>query len=97
MSNFIGQQAIVIGARIGGLAPDYFAEVSWLVETPWAAAAIPDFVHPDTRGERPADFEQTLKFGIALGKPAARDPAVHRLTAEVQHLLKPRNREGGRL
>lgn len=73
------------------LAPEYFAEVARLVETPWAAAAIPDFVHPDTRGERPADLEQTLRFGIALGKLAARDPAVHRLTAEVQHLLKPRS------
>jgi 2-polyprenyl-6-methoxyphenol hydroxylase-like FAD-dependent oxidoreductase len=73
------------------LAPEYFAEVARLVETPWAAAAIPDFVHPDTRGQRPADFEQTLKFGLALGKLAARDPAVHRLTAEVQHLLKPRS------
>ena len=35
-------------------------------------------------------FEQTLKFGMALGKLAARDPEVHRLTSEVQHLLKPR-------
>jgi 2-polyprenyl-6-methoxyphenol hydroxylase-like FAD-dependent oxidoreductase len=74
-----------------GMPPQYFAEVARLVDTPWAAAAVPDFVHPDTRGERPADFEQTLKFGAALGKLAARDPAVHRLTAEVQHLLKPRS------
>ena len=73
------------------LAPAYFAEVSRIIDTPWAAAAIPDFVHPDTRGERPADFEQTVKFGAALGKLAARDPAVHRLTSEVQHLLKPRS------
>jgi 2-polyprenyl-6-methoxyphenol hydroxylase-like FAD-dependent oxidoreductase len=73
------------------LAPEYFAEVARIVDTPWAAAAIPDFVHPDTRGERPADLEQTLKFGAALGILAARDPAVHRLTAEVQHLLKPRS------
>jgi 2-polyprenyl-6-methoxyphenol hydroxylase-like FAD-dependent oxidoreductase len=73
------------------LAPAYFAEVARLIDTPWAAAAIPDFVHPDTRGERPADFEQTVKFGAALGKLAARDPAVHRLTSEVQHLLKPRS------
>jgi len=73
------------------LAPAYFAEVARIIDTPWAAAAIPDFVHPDTRGERPADFEQTLKFGAALGKLAARDPAVHRLTSEVQHLLKPRS------
>jgi len=73
------------------LAPAYFAEVAGIIETPWMLAAIPDFVHPDTRGERPADLEQTLKFGIALGKLAARDPAVHRLTSEVQHLLKPRS------
>ena len=73
------------------LAPAYFADVARIIDTPWAAAAIPDFVHPDTRGERPADFEQTVRFGAALGKLAARDPAVHRLTAEVQHLLKPRS------
>jgi 2-polyprenyl-6-methoxyphenol hydroxylase-like FAD-dependent oxidoreductase len=73
------------------LASAYFAEAARIIDTPWAAAAIPDFVHPDTRGERPADFERTLKFGFALGKLAARDPAVHRLTAEVQHLLKPRS------
>jgi 2-polyprenyl-6-methoxyphenol hydroxylase-like FAD-dependent oxidoreductase len=76
---------------LAGLAPAFFAEVSKLIATPWAAAAIPDFVHPDTRGERPANFEQTLKFGIALAKLAARDQAVHKLTAEVQHLLKPRS------
>jgi 2-polyprenyl-6-methoxyphenol hydroxylase-like FAD-dependent oxidoreductase len=73
------------------LAREYFAEVARIVETPWAQAAVPDFVHPDTRGERPADFEQTLKFGMALGKLAASDPAIHRLTSEVQHLLKPRS------
>ena len=73
------------------LAAEYFAEVARIVDTPWAAAAVPDFVHPDTRGERPADFEQTVKLGAALGILAARDPAVHRLTAEVQHLLKPRS------
>jgi len=76
---------------LSGLAAAFFAEVSTLIDTPWAAAAIPDFVHPDTRGERPANFEQTLRFGLALGKLAARDPAVHKLTAEVQHLLKPRS------
>ena len=76
---------------LAGLAPAYFAEVSRLVDTPWAAAAIPDFVHPSTRGEQPANFEQTVKFGMALTRLAARDADVHRLTAEVQHLLKPRS------
>src|SRR5207244_4520926 len=61
-----------------------------LIETPWSAAIL-DFVFPDTRGQRPADFETTLKFGIALTRLAAEDPAVHKLTMEVQHLLKPRS------
>ncbi len=76
---------------LDGLAPAFFAEASALIETPWASAAIPDFVHPQTRGERPANLEQMLKIGLAMGKLAARDPAVHKLMAEVQHLLKPRS------
>lgn len=76
---------------LDGLAAPFFAEATALIETPWAAAAIPDFVHPATRGERPANLEQMLRFGLALGKLAARDPAVHKLVAEVQHRLKPRS------
>jgi 2-polyprenyl-6-methoxyphenol hydroxylase-like FAD-dependent oxidoreductase len=75
---------------IAGLAPAFFAEVQTLIETPWSVAIL-DFVFPDTRGQRPADFETTLKFGIALTRLAAEDPAVHKLTAEVQNLLKPRS------
>jgi 2-polyprenyl-6-methoxyphenol hydroxylase-like FAD-dependent oxidoreductase len=72
------------------LAPTFFAEMQALIETPWSVAAL-DFAFPETRGQRPADFETTLKFGIALTRLAAEDPAVHRLTVEVQHLLKPRS------
>jgi hypothetical protein len=46
-------------------------------------AAIPDFAHPSTRGERPADLDQQLKIGLAMNKLAARDPAMHKLLAEV--------------
>jgi 2-polyprenyl-6-methoxyphenol hydroxylase-like FAD-dependent oxidoreductase len=74
-----------------GLAPPFFVEAARLIETPWFSAAIPDFLHPQTRGERPANLEQMLKIGLALTRLAARDPAVHKLTAEVQHLLKPRS------
>ena len=94
------QEAVGLGALLArragqrdplaGLAPEFFAEAVPLIETPWASAVIPDFVHPETRGEKPANLEQTLKFAMALGRLAAKDPAVHRLTAEVQHLLKPR-------
>jgi 2-polyprenyl-6-methoxyphenol hydroxylase-like FAD-dependent oxidoreductase len=90
LSRLLGRQATEADP-LAGLAPAFFAEATAVIDTPWAAAAIPDFVHPDTRGERPANFEQTLKFGLGLSRLAARDPAVHKLTAEVQHLLKPRS------
>ena len=75
---------------LAGLAPAFFAEIQALLETPWAVATF-DFVFAQTSGERPADFESTLKFGHALTRLAARDPGVHKLTAEVQGLLKPRS------
>jgi hypothetical protein len=61
-----------------------------LIETPWSVAML-DFAFPDTSGKRPENFEATLKFGAALIQLAAEDPAVHKLTAEVQNLLKPRS------
>jgi hypothetical protein len=67
---------------IAGLAPAFFAEVPALLETPWAVATS-DFIHPSTRGQRPADFETRIRFGIALTRLAAENPALHRLTAEV--------------
>ena len=79
------------GDPLDGLALAFFAEASALIEAPWAMAALPDFAHPDTRGERPADLEQRLKVGHAMNQLAARDPAVHKLMAEVQHLLKPQS------
>jgi 2-polyprenyl-6-methoxyphenol hydroxylase-like FAD-dependent oxidoreductase len=78
------------GDPIAALAPAFFAEVQALIETPWAVAIL-DFVFPETRGQRPADFETVLKFGLALTRLAAEDPAVHKLTAEVQNLLRPRS------
>ena len=78
------------GDPIAGLASTFFAEMQTLLETPWSVAML-DFAFPETRGQRPTDFETTLKFGIALTRLAAEDPAVHKLTLEVQHLLKPRS------
>jgi 2-polyprenyl-6-methoxyphenol hydroxylase-like FAD-dependent oxidoreductase len=76
---------------LDGLALAFLGEADALIATPWAQAAIPDFIHPETRGDRPANFEETLKFAAALTKLMARDPAVHKLVAEVQNLLKPRS------
>jgi len=82
--------AVKDGDPIAALASTFFAEMQPLIETPWSVAIL-DFAFPETRGQRPADFETTLKFGIALTRLAAEDPAVHKLTLEVQHLLKPRS------
>jgi hypothetical protein len=78
------------GNSLQGLAKDFFEKIPALIETPWNVATF-DFMHPATRGQRPADFETRLKFAAALRKLAAEDLDVHRLTTEVQHLLKPRS------
>src|SRR5712691_5399222 len=95
------QEAVALGRLLStrareadpldGLALPFFAEAAALIDTPWFGAVIPDFVHPKTRGTRPENLEAMLKFGTALVRLAARDPAVHRLTAEVQNLLKSRS------
>jgi 2-polyprenyl-6-methoxyphenol hydroxylase-like FAD-dependent oxidoreductase len=71
------------------LALAFFSESVPLVEAPWNMSAVPDLVYPETRGERPTDFESRLKYNDALIRTAMHDAAVHRLLAEVQQLLKP--------
>jgi hypothetical protein len=44
---------------------------------------------PQTTGPRPSDLERRLLYARALTRLAVEDPAVHKLTAEVRHLLKP--------
>ena len=78
------------GDRLHGLAKAFFEKIPALIETPWNVATF-DFIHPATRGQRPADFDSRLRFAAGLTRLAAEDPEVHRLTAEVQHLLKPRS------
>jgi len=72
------------------LAPAFFAEASTIAEAPWAVA-IGDFAYPETRGERPPDFERSQLFQIGLFRLMAEDPEVQKLSAEVNHLIKPRS------
>jgi len=76
---------------LASVAAAFLAEAERLIDTPWSAAAIPDFIDPRTEGERPSDLEETLKFSAALLKLAAQEAAVHKLLIEVQNLLKPRS------
>jgi 2-polyprenyl-6-methoxyphenol hydroxylase-like FAD-dependent oxidoreductase len=68
----------------------YFRKVAEIIEAPWAMAAVPDLVFPSTVGERPADLARSLRFVIALTRATAVHPDIHKLSAEVQHLLRPR-------
>ena len=73
------------------LAADFFTEVETILETPWAMAALPDLVYPSATGDRPKDFAQTLQFGAAVTRLAAREPDVHKVMLEVANLLRPRS------
>ncbi|HUB47782.1 MAG TPA: hypothetical protein VMB73_22620 [Acetobacteraceae bacterium] len=73
---------------LDGLAPEFFEEIQPLLAAPWSTAET-DFVYPQTRGDRPADFAQRLRYGAALTQLAAEDAAVHRLVFEVNSLLRP--------
>ena len=72
------------------LAKEFFAAIQPAIETPWGVAEA-DFVYPATRGVRPADFGRRIEYNIALVKLAAQDAGVHKLLAEVSHLLKPQS------
>lgn len=72
-----------------GLGRAFILALQPLVEQAWSAAAVPDFAHPLTRGERPSGLERSLQFTGALFRVAAKDPEVHRLMVQVRHLLAP--------
>jgi 2-polyprenyl-6-methoxyphenol hydroxylase-like FAD-dependent oxidoreductase len=74
---------------LAGLALAFFSESVPLIEAPWNMSAVPDLVYPETRGERPADFESSLKYNGALIRTAMQNATVHRLLSEVQQLIKP--------
>jgi len=74
---------------LNGLGRAFILALQPLIETAWSTAAVPDFAHPPTRGERPPDLERSLHFTGALFRLAARDPGVHHLMMKVRHLLAP--------
>jgi 2-polyprenyl-6-methoxyphenol hydroxylase-like FAD-dependent oxidoreductase len=74
---------------LDGLATTFFSESLPLIEGPWNMSAVPDMVYPETRGERPPDFEGRIQYSRALLQAAVRHSSVQRAFTEVQQLLKP--------
>ncbi len=75
---------------LDGLAEAFFTEIQPLLETPWGVA-MADLVYPQTRGERPPDFENKLQYTHALMRLAAEDAEADKILAEVRSLLKPQS------
>jgi hypothetical protein len=48
-----------------------------------------DLAFPETRGERPENFEEGQQFEAALFRAVVADPVVHRAMTEVGQLLQP--------
>jgi len=71
------------------LAPTFLTKAERLIADPWAMSAIPDFIYPQTTGERPADLEDRLNFQRAVNQLAVRDVKICELLIEIRHLLKP--------
>jgi 2-polyprenyl-6-methoxyphenol hydroxylase-like FAD-dependent oxidoreductase len=69
------------------LATLYFGATTPIVDMAWGLASL-DFAYPQTRGTRPEGLDTNLKYLGALARLAARDPEIHKLMNEVQHLLR---------
>ena len=74
---------------LAALARDFLGNLGGLIEAPWSLSATPDFVFPETRGERPPAFAESQRYNAALIRLAVEDAAVHRVVLQVQHLLRP--------
>lgn len=74
---------------LAALARLFLGNLGGLIEAPWSLSATPDFVFPETRGERPPGFADSQRYNAALMRLAVEDAAIHRVVLQVQHLLRP--------
>jgi 2-polyprenyl-6-methoxyphenol hydroxylase-like FAD-dependent oxidoreductase len=75
------------GDGFARLASRYFASITPIIDMAWGLANL-DSAYPQTRGTRPERLDESLRFLAALTRLAARDPEIHKLMNEVQHLLR---------
>ncbi len=66
----------------------YFAGLGELLAEPWDVV-MQDYAYAHLANARPADFAERMAFRAAVSRLAARDPEVHRVSAEVANLLRP--------
>jgi len=82
--------SVADGSRpLAGVESDFFTAAQTMHEAPWSMTTALDFAYPRTQGHRPKGLDERRQFALALSKLSIADPAIHRLTLEVQHLRKP--------
>jgi 2-polyprenyl-6-methoxyphenol hydroxylase-like FAD-dependent oxidoreductase len=74
---------------LDGLERAFFARALPSIAAAWSLSATPDFIDPRTRGEPPADLEDSLRFRGGLLRLAAADSDVHKLYVGVRNLIEP--------
>lgn len=74
---------------LAGLPAAYFPKAAEVIASPWILAASSDFAYPQTKGERPPNMVDGLRYFAALDSIVAEDPAVHRILVEVFQLARP--------
>jgi len=76
---------------IAAVQARFMAEVASVLETPWIMSTSADLAFPQTRGERPDNFDEARQFEKDLFRAAMADPVVHRAIIEVAQLLQPQS------
>jgi 2-polyprenyl-6-methoxyphenol hydroxylase-like FAD-dependent oxidoreductase len=83
------QESIAAKDTLDGLERAFFIGAQPLIAAAWSLSATPDFIDPRTRGEPPADLEDSLRFRAGLMRLAAADSDVHKLFVGVRNLIEP--------
>lgn len=78
-------------APLASLVEDFLVHAESVIATPWPVSSVPDFLYPQTRGERPANLEEQLQQQREEYRNAMHDPAVHRALLERLHLVLPKD------
>jgi len=48
-------------APLASLVEDFLVHAESVIATPWSVSSVPDFLYPQTRGERPANLAEQLQ------------------------------------
>ncbi|MBR0696872.1 NAD(P)/FAD-dependent oxidoreductase [Bradyrhizobium lablabi] len=82
------KQAATESDPLAAAQTGFMARVESVLQTPWRFSTSADLAFPETRGERPENFQKGREFEAALFRAAVADPVVHRAMAEVGQLLR---------